>query len=310
MSFSYDTKNELCRQAISRVCCARSEAYGILLYCNTFSPQEVRIVTENVNFAARLPRLFQKAFSLRFDRYPEKGQEGKLIFQITDPDKLDHIIDILGFDSKQTLVLHINFALLEESCCRAAFLRGAFFAGGSVMDPLKSYHLELVTSHMQVSREMASLLLDMDYIPKSVVRTGNFVTYFKQRDHIEELTTLIGAPSASMAVMNAKLEKDLRNKVNRRLNCDTANVDKAIIAAQEQLEAIGYLQAHGILETLPEKLQQTALLRQENEYLSIAELAEEFDPPVTKSGLSHRLRKLMALYKKAKESEEQTNESL
>lgn len=297
MSFSYDTKNEICRLSVSRGCCAKAEAFGILLYCNTFTPYEIRIVTENTNFASRLPKLFQKAFSRSFDRQPEKGQEGKLIFQITDPEKLAHIINTLGFDPQQTVVLHMNFAMLEEDCCRAAFLRGAFFAGGSMMDPNKRYHLELVTSHLQVSRELASLLMEMEYIPKSVVRTGNYVTYFKQSQHIEEILTLIGAPSAAMEVMNAKMEKELRNKVNRRMNCDTANVDKAVIAAQEQVEAIAYLRDHGILETLPEKLQETAKLREENVFMALSELAEEFDPPVTKSGLSHRLRKLMELYR-------------
>ena len=96
MSFSFDTKNELCKLNVQRLCCARAEAYGILLYCNTFNAAEIRIITENGNFAARLPRLFQKAFGLRFDRLPEEG--GKRIFQITDPEKLAAVINLLGYD--------------------------------------------------------------------------------------------------------------------------------------------------------------------------------------------------------------------
>ena len=137
MSFSFDTKNELCRLPVQKLCCARAEAYGILLYCNTFSSTEVRIITENPNFAARLPKLFHRAFNLRFDRQPEPGTPGKMVFQITDRKKLDHIINLLGYDPRQNLVLHINFAMLEEECCRASFLRGIFFAGGSITDPLK-----------------------------------------------------------------------------------------------------------------------------------------------------------------------------
>lgn len=299
MSFSYDTKNELCRTPMNRACCARAEAYGILLYCNTFQPTEVRIVTENPHFAARLPKLFQKAFSIRFDRQPAKEQTGKLIFQIIDSQKLHHIINTLGFDPQQTLVLHVNFGLLEDDCCRAAFLRGAFFAGGSIMDPAKRYHFELVTSHLQVSREMTALLLDLDYQPKNVVRNGNFVTYFKQSHHLEEVLTRMGASTATFAVINAKEEKSLRNKVNRRLNCDTANVDKSIIAAEEQMEAISILSQAGILETLPEKLQETAAMRLEHGFMALSELAEEFDPPLTKSCLNHRLRKLQQLAKQA-----------
>ena len=295
MSFSFDTKNELCRLQVQRLCCGRAEAYGILLYCNTFSPAEVRIITENPNFAARLPRLFHRAFGVRFDRQPEPGQAGKLIFQITDRQKLSGIINTLGYDPQQNLVLHINFGILEEECCRASFLRGVFFAGGSITDPQKRYHLELTTSHMQVSRELEALLQETGFVPKAVSRSGSFVTYFKQSEHIEDFLTLIGAPVAAMNVMSAKLEKDLRNSVNRRLNCDSANLDKVVEAAQEQLEAIRILQRAGLLAHLPDKLQLTAALRLENPELPLSELAEEFDPPVTKSCLNHRLRKLMEL---------------
>lgn len=295
MSFSYDTKNELCRLPVQKLCCARAEAYGILLYCNTFQSSEVRIITENPHFAARLPKLFRRAFNLRFDALPEPDAPGKRVFRITERQKLDHIINHLGYDPRQNTVLHINFALLEEECCRAAFLRGAFFAGGSITDPLKRYHLELTTSHGQASRELEVLLRECGYPPKSLGRNGSFITYFKQSDQIEDFLTMIGAPVAAMHVMSAKLEKDLRNSVNRRLNCDSANLDKAVEASQEQMDAIRKLQAAGLLDQLSDKLQLTAAMRLENPELTLSELAGEFDPPVTKSCLNHRLRKLMEL---------------
>ena len=297
MSFSFEAKNELCRLPVQKLCCARAEACGILLYCSAFNASEARIITGNPALAGRLPKLFHRAFGLRFDRVPEEGETGKLVFQITDGEKLRRIADLLGFGPEQNLALHINFALLEEDCCRASFLRGAFFAGGSVTDPAKRYHLELATSHLQVSRELEALLRECGYPPKSVTRSGSFTTYFKQSDQIEDFLTLIGAPVAAMSVMSAKLEKDLRNSVNRRLNCDSANLDKAVEAAQEQLEAIRRLREAGLLEQLPEKLQVTASLRLENPELTLSELAEEFDPPVTKSCLNHRLRKLLQLSK-------------
>ena len=297
MSFSFDTKNELCRLPVQKLCCARAEAYGILLYCNTFSSSEVRIITENPNFAARLPKLFQRAFNVQFDRLPEPEAAGKMVFQITDSRKLDHIINLLGYDPRQNLVLHINFGLLEEECCRASFLRGAFFAGGSLTDPLKRYHLELNTSHLQASRELEVLLRECGYPPKGLSRNGSFITYFKQSDQIEDFLTLIGAPVTAMHLMSAKLEKDLRNSVNRRLNCDSANLDKAVEAAQEQLEAIRRLRSADLLDKLPDKLKKTAALRLEYPELSLSELAAAFDPPVTKSCLNHRLRKIQELAK-------------
>ena len=184
-SFSYKAKAELCRTAVQRLCCARAECYGVLLYCNTFTMQEVRIITENPEFAARLPRLFHRAFGVKFDRQPSDEAPGsKLIFQITDPDKLRRVLDTLGYDPRQSLVLHVNFALLEDDCCRTAFLRGAFLAGGSVTDPEKRYHLELSTSHIQASREVSALLQEMGFLPRSVMRSGSAVIYFKQSEHI------------------------------------------------------------------------------------------------------------------------------
>ena len=295
MSFSFDTKNELCRLPVQRRCCAQAEAYGILLYCHTFSSSEVRIITANPNLAARLPKLFHRAFDLRFDRQPAVEEGRKMVFQITEREKLDHIIDLLGYAPRQSLALHINFAMLEEDHCRAAFLRGCFFAGGSITDPSKRYHLELTSSHLQASRELEVLLRESGYPPKSVARNGSSVTYFKQSDQIEDFLTLIGAPVAAMEIMSTKLEKGLRNSVNRRLNCDSANLDKAVEAAQSQGAAIRKLQAAGRLMELPDKLQQTAALRLEFPELSLSELAEEFDPPVTKSCLNHRLRKLVEL---------------
>ena len=300
MSFSYETKNELCKLPVQKQCCARAEAYGILLYCNTFNSTEVRIITGNPNFALRLPKLFQRAFGIQFDCQPELEQSGKYVFRILERHKLERIINMLGYDPRQNLVLHINFGILEDECCRASFLRGVFFGGGSVTDPAKRYHLEMTGSHFQASRELEVLLRECGYPPKNLARNGSLITYFKQSEQVEDFLTLIGAPVAAMHIMSTKLEKDLRNSVNRRLNCDSANLDKAVLAAQEQLEAIRLLDMTGILKHLPEKLKQTAALRLENPELTLTELAESFDPPVTKSCLNHRLRKLIEMAKSTK----------
>ena len=295
MSFSFETKQELCRVPLRKLCCARAEAYGILLYCNTFQPGEIRIITENPLFAARLPKLFHRAFHLRFDTLPEPDAPGKYVFRFTSPEKLRRVTSVLGYEPRQTPVLHINFAMLEEDCCRAAFLRGAFFAGGSVIDPRKRYHLELMTSHAQVGRELEALLRELDFPSKALTRNGAFITYFKRSGEIADFLRLIGAPDAAKRLLTAQAEKRLRNSVNRRLNCDTANVDKSVEASREQAEAIRKLRAAGRLETLSDKLQLTAALRLEYPELSLSELAAEFDPPITKSCLNHRLRKLTEL---------------
>lgn len=292
MSFAGEVKNELCRAALSRKCCAQAECYGILLYCNTYTAEEIRIITESDAFAQRLPALFKKAFKLTFDRLPEG--EGKHIFSITQPRKLEAIQQVFGGDPG-ALALHINFAVLEESCCRLSFLRGAFLAGGSVTDPRKGYHLELATSHLSVSREMQALMREMELEPKAAQRKGNAVIYFKQSDRIEDFLTSIGAPLSAMEIMNAKLEKDLRGSVNRRVNCDAANLDKAVEAAMAQMEAIRRLEESGKLALLPDKLREAAALRLAHPEDTLSQLAEQCDPPITKSALNHRLRKLVEL---------------
>lgn len=164
-------------------------------------------------------------------------------------------------------------------------------------DPAKRYHLELETSHSQASRELQALLTDMGRQPRQVARGGYQVTYFKSSDQIEDLLTVMGAPVSAMEVMNARAEKELRNGVNRRVNCESANLDKAVDAAGGQLEAIRRLYELGRVEDLTPQLKETIILRETYPELTLAQLAEEFDPPVTKSCLNHRLRKLVELSK-------------
>ena len=295
MSFSSSVKTELCQTSMERLCCARSEVYGALLYGNTFTPQEVRIITESGSFARRLPVLLDRAFGLTFDRLPGRG-ERKFVFQLTAEEKIHRIIDAFGFDARQSPVLHINFGLLEEECCRAAFLRGAFLAGGSVTEPSKRYHLELVTSHAQASRELLALLTDMGRQPPGqTTRNGSQVTYFKSGEQIAELLSFIGAPDSAEELTNARAEKELRNGVNRQVNCEAATLDKAVNAAQEQLEAIRRLYELDRVESLSAVLKETIVLRETYPELTLSQLAEEFEPPITKSCLNHRLRKLVEL---------------
>jgi len=294
VAFSAEVKGELCRPHISRRCCAQAEAYGALLFCGAFHPRQARIVTECPALKERLPVLFKKAFKLSFDQLPEPG-EGKGAFLIEDPAKLRAVFDAFDLDQDASVSLHINLALLEEEHCRAAFLRGAFLAGGSVTDPMKGYHLELATSHYHVGRELPALLREAGFEPKETKRKGNRVVYFKQSHHIEDFLTYLGAPVAAMAVMNAKLERDLQGRVNRQVNCDSANLDKTVAAAREQLAAIQRLRELGRLDSLPDKLQEAARLRMDHPELNLAQLGALCDPAVSKSALNHRMRKLMEI---------------
>ncbi len=295
MSFSSDAKAELCRAKVDKKCCAIAESYGVLLYCNTFTPREIRIITASDAFAARLPRLFRRAFSVAFDVLPGEEARGKRSFLIRDRDKIEKIFAAFGAETDATLSHHVNFGVIEEECDRVSFLRGAFLAGGSVTDPGKRYHLELATPHHAVSRESYSVLLELGFTARETQRGGNHLLYFKQADVIADFFTALGAPTTAMGVMTAKVEKEMRNTITRQINCDSANADKVVSAAQEQLDAIRRIAKEVGLDELSEPLRDAALLRITNPAASLADLAQLSYPKVTKSCLSHRLRKLMEL---------------
>ena len=300
ISFSAGVKAEVCRTVPQKQCCALSECFGILLHCNTFRADSIRIITESREFAYMLPQLFYKALDVEFDIFPSPEAPGKLVFQITDQDKITAIMASYGFDARDTLALHVNLPIMEDDCCKASFLRGAFLAGGSVTDPAKGYHLELTTTHSSVSRETYTLIEEvLGFYPKTAQRSGNQVLYIKQSELISDFLAYLGAPVGAMDIMEARLEKELNNKVNRRCNCDEANTSKVVEASQEQLAALRILRERGVMESLPAKLLQAAVARENNPEASLTELASMMEPPITKPAMNHRLKKLVSLAKEA-----------
>ena len=300
ISFSASAKAEICRVFPQKRCCALAECFGILLFCNSFGADGIRIITESRVLAQTLPKLFKKAFSMTFDTVPEENASGKLVFQITDPAKIAAIMACYGFGIADTLALNVNLAVVEEDCCKTAFLRGAFLSGGSVTDPVKGYHIEITTTHAAVARQTFALLEEvLGFYPKTAPRGGAQVLYLKQSELISDFLTYLGAPVAAMGIMEARLEKELNNKVNRRCNCDDANTSKVVEAAQEQLVAIRILRERGEIEKLPKKLHQALTARENNPEASLTELAAMMEPPITKPAMNHRLKKLVELSKEA-----------
>ena len=286
MSFSAEVKRELCRLNISKKCCAQAEAYGILLYCNTFNS-----------------RAFRKAFRVQFDEVPEQ-EEGKGTFLIRDPEKLRRIFETFGHEMDSAPSIHVNFAVLEEDHCRTAFFRGAFLAGGSVTDPEKSYNLEFLSTRHYLSQQLEAMLAEHDFNPHRALRKGANTVYIKSADHIEDLLTFMGAGNAAMRIMDQRMYNDMRNKTNRLSNCETANLGKSVQAAVQVQLAIEKLQAAGAMSTLPENLRLTAKLRMQYPDLPLAKLAQKFDPPVSKAGLSHRLKRIQEAARRLDETAE------
>lgn len=295
-SFSAAAKAEMCQVFPQKHCCLLAECFGILLFCNSFRQNGIKIITESDAFAAILPKLFRKTFGFCFDIQSGDGKSGKFVFQISDPVKLRAVMEAYGFDSRESLSLHINLPLVENDCCKLSFLRGAFLAGGSVSTPEKSYHMEFSTTHQSVSREFCTLIQEvLGFAPKLTSRSGAQVIYLKQNEQISDFLAQLGAGVAYMSIIEARLERDLNNRVNRRCNCDDANITKVVEASREQIAAIRKLRERQQFDDLPEKIKQAAFLREENPEASLAELAELLEPKISKPAMSHRLKRLVEL---------------
>lgn len=292
-TFSTRVKTELSALPLGTRETAVAECYGAFLFASVFTGGEMKLRTGHTAAGARIAALLALAFGVSFDEAPD--ERGGTRYWITAPEKLAIIFRAIGQDVNAQVTHTINFGLLENPACTVAFLRGAFLAGGSVTDPLKGYHLELVTSHRSVGRGMVSILQDLGLPPKDTVRRGKFAVYFKQSGAIEDVLTTLGATNSALHYMTEKVEKHMKNAIQRKVNCDTANVGKIVEAAAMQLAAIRRIEATHGLDSLPDKLHQTALLRVMNPEATLLELAVLADPPVSKSCMSHRLKKLVEL---------------
>ncbi|MFI3252837.1 MAG: DNA-binding protein WhiA [Eubacteriales bacterium] len=294
MSFSFKIKTEFCKRPLEDPCCLIAEAFGVLLFCSSFNWQQIRISTTCPDFAKRLPLLFQKAFGLTFDTVPENFEGKKFLYLMEDKEKIQQIFQILDYTADQ-LACHINFSFVEKPCCLRAFVQGAFLAGGSATDPEKSYHLEFSTCHNGLGKELSALFHETPFQPKIAQRKGHSLCYFKQYPAIYGFLSTFGAENAARELEEISRQKHLTTSVNRQVNCDAANLEKSVNAAQEQIQAIRKLENQGLLDGLPMKLQETARLRCENPDCTLSQLADFFTPPLSKSALNHRLRKLIAM---------------
>ena len=219
---------------------ARSFAAG-------FSQSRIRLQSDLAAVRRRARQLLGKCAGVSFAAAGEKGHT----LLLEEPEQVARVFQAFGYEYSSA-ALHLNRAMVEEDCCRIAFLRGAFLTGGSCLEPGKGYHLELATSHYNVARETALLLEEMGLPCGFVSRRGNYVLYYKDSSVIEDLIGQMGAGNAAMHFRLQKVEKDFRNNINRKVNCETANLGKTVEAAARQCQAIRILEQAGQLEALPE----------------------------------------------------------
>ena len=282
MSFSSLVKDELSRQSTNARHCQIAEIAAVISLCGRIQISAndkymVRIHTENFAVARKYFTLLKKTYNIDTD------------VKISE-EQMRNVIDKIGDLSEPVSPL-----LIKNSCCQRAFLRGAFLCIGSMSDPQKSYHLEFVCTDEDKARQLQSVIQGFDIEAKIVLRKKYYVVYLKEGSGIVDLLNVCEAPVALMKLENMRIVKEMRNSVNRRVNCETANITKTVNAATRQIEDIEYIRDHYGLENLPETLRQMAEVRLENPDAPLKELGEYLDPPVGKSGVNHRLRKLSEL---------------
>lgn len=309
MSFASETKDELCSLKITDIHSLKAEYYGLLLFCRSFSYREIALHTENQSLVKHFTDIVTEFHPVIIDIFTSKSKRGNgNMYTLTIPDGNDRrfILDNLGY-SENNVSLRINRANFEDEYCVSAFLRGAFLACGAVTNPRSGYHLEFSVSHMNLAYDLSRLISEISALslePKVVTRRGNYIVYVKGSEHIADLLTYMGAFIASMQLMQEKIVKDVRNTANRKANSDFYNMNKSVTASAKQRKAIMLIDKKIGLDNLSPDLSQLAKLRLENPDMSLKMLAETISPPLSRSGVNHRMTRLMELAESLKLKDE------
>ncbi|EGD49714.1 protein of unknown function DUF199 [Ruminiclostridium papyrosolvens DSM 2782] len=300
MSFSTVVKDELCRIELHEECCMKSEILGVILTGNLFSHEKVlrntKVVTENAAFARRIYSIFRRIYGIcpevAIRRSSKLKKHISYSLTLVPNQMINRILYDFGISAFSGEEYIPTASTLEKVCCRKSFLRAAFLSGGSISDPEKTYHLEIATHNNMSAEIIKDLLNDYDINTKIIKRKGSFVAYIKEGEQIVDFLNIIGAHTALMELENVRILKDMRNSVNRIVNCETANLEKTVNASIRQIENIKYIQSTIGIDKLPENLAEIAEARLEFSDASLKELGEMLHPKLGKSGVNHRLRKL------------------
>jgi DNA-binding protein WhiA len=291
MSFSSDIKSELASIVNENACCDTAQAYGMLEFGRSFSKHAVCIQTENSAVAQRYIALTDAVCGVRLTA--ERTDKPGLQTVSAAPETCQQILDRFGHGDE--VAVRLNRANLDCDSCALAYLRGAFLVCGAITNPQVDYHLEFSVPHYNLSHDLMTLMGEMGLLAKCVKRKGNYVVYFKESEQIEDCLTMMGAVSASLELMNVKMIKDIRNNANRVANCESANIDKTVAAALVQTEAVRRIQSTVGFDALPSELRELCRLRLDNPDYSLRELGECLDPPISRSGVNHRFRRIMEI---------------
>lgn len=298
MSFSSEIKDSLSNSNDLSDCCSHALYYGFLLFSH-FSNLNLSITTENKNVYDFYKWILNNYIGV--DVVDTDPDSKKMTAYIKSVDEKKKVFEKFGHELNESQ-LRINRANLENECCIGSFLRGAFLSCGNISNPNTGYHLEFVVPYKRLSNDLMKVLDDLGLEPKYVLRKGYHIVYFRDSECIEDLLAYIGAMDASLYLMNIKIEKDIKNKVNRKLNFEMSNLDKVLSASNSQIEAIRYIISEGGLNLLPENLREIAQIRLDNPEASLNEIGDLLSVKISKSGVKHKLDKITEFANKLKEN--------
>lgn len=293
MSFCSVIKNELADIKVSS-CCKMPLIYGFLLFSRSFSIKRICMQTENEKTAKTYASLLREVYGA--DVKISCGGTKVKTYRAEVVNEADRLKILASVDFGIYDGLINEEAFLRE-CCKASFVRGAFMACGHLTDPNKSYRVDFSVKEEKLAKELVEFMAHYDIAARISSRAGAYTVYIKKSETVINLLTLMGASSRSLELIETTIIKGLKNNMNRASNCDNANINKTVEASFAQRKAIKYLMDKGILESLPDELISAAKLRMENPELSLKQLCKESNEPITVSGLNHRLRRIMDIYK-------------
>ena len=305
MSFSSSVKDELSRQMPGARHCQIAETAAILSLCGRVKISAsdhfwIEIHTENVAVARKYFTLLKKTFNIRTDvsirSGMNHGRSRTYIVAVREHEEALKVLQAVTLINSQGEIGEnlslIRNVVLQNACCRRAFIRGAFLAAGSISAPEKFYHFEIVCPTEPKAEQLKNIIATFDIEAKIVPRKKYYVVYIKEGSQIVDILNVMEAPVSLMELENIRIVKEMRGSVNRQVNCETANINKTVSAAVKQIEDIRFIQSVAGLSGLPESLQEMARIRLERPEATLKELGEALEPPVGKSGVNHRLRKL------------------
>ena len=293
-SFASRAREEIAARSIQKDCCVRAAAYGIACFAKYFDAKGLVLQTEQRQTAAAAQQLFARC-GVQGEIFEKQRPSGILYeFNIRAPEQVARMHELFGTTGSETS-LQIDPRLIRCQTCVSAYIGAAFLCSGTVIDPQKEYNLEFLTPRTNLARDFEALLAEHEFAPHRTRRNGINLIYVKASANVERLLRFMGAADAAEQMHTLKAFKQVRNQTNRQTNCDTANLGKTARANAQTLKAIRFLEENDALRTLPEVLQEAAAKRMQNPDLSLTALCGCFDPPVSKSGLSHRMKKLEAL---------------